>query len=386
MFDFEEFAYSAKNRRIDNEHEGSLSVQSFINNISFPTSLEELRVFIYEHKCFNVEDILTNEEEIWTTPKWAKKGDVCFFMHSKTAISKITSLITELNNSKKYSSKEKTKMMEWLERGRTLYKEYGGKIFAIGRVTGAPVYENYQDDDSVPFHWNSRLYAHIDSICVLDNPIDISEFNSFILVTRGAAITGVFGEEFIKLRSIIAKKNRLPRYVLESVSIPLPLNKINKNNWIEVAGKYRRSFFLEVQFRSFYVNYLLELLGDTKRNYRECRCQKATNPDSFIDNVIKYKGKYLSVEIKLDVNAEQNLIGQVRKYCNVDRCFLLGKNKELPIDSSTMWSNNCLIIDTFNIYMYNDVAQKIEPIFDLDNLTCVADIYKIKKGIDKGLI
>ena len=112
-----------------------------------------------------------------------------------------------------YSKKEKDHMMKWLERGRKLHKVYGGKIFAVGRVSGSPVHENYQDDDTMPFHCDSKLYTHIDSICLLENPIDISEFNSFISITRGGAITGVFGDEFIKLRQVIESKNLLPRYV-----------------------------------------------------------------------------------------------------------------------------------------------------------------------------
>ena len=385
MFRNEEIVFLTKNRKLNNKHEGSLSVQSFINNISFPTSLEELRVFMYEHGCFNVDDILMNEEEVWTVPKWAKKGDICFFMHSKTAISTITALITELNKSNNYSKKEKDHMMKWLERGRKLHKVYGGKIFAVGRVSGTPVYENYQDDDTIPFHWNSKLYAHIDSIYLLENPINISEFNSFISITRGGAITGVFGDEFIKLRQVIESKNLLPRYVKESVSIPLPLNKINKDNWIKVAGEYRRSFFLEIQFRSFYVNYLLALLGNIKKYYSECRCQKTTNADSFVDNVIKYKGKYLSVEVKLDVNAERNIQSQVRKYCNVDKCFLSIKDTGSVITANEMWCDNCLVIDTEKVYMYDDSTTNLTPVYDLSDLKKISDIIHIKMIIDQHL-
>ena len=168
-----EFDVLERNNRVYEEKEASKAVQAFINNISFPASLDELKVFIYEHGCFNVEDILQNDREFWTVPKWSKAGDVVFFMHSKTAIAKITSLVTKLNKTKHlYSTDEYELMSSWLERGRSLYNRYGGKIFAIGRVTGEPVYENYQDDE-VPFHWSSRIYADIDSVVVLKNPIDI---------------------------------------------------------------------------------------------------------------------------------------------------------------------------------------------------------------------
>ena len=74
------------------------NVQAFINNISFPKTLDELYWFATEHGSFNVEDILFETETVWTSPKWVKIGDVVFFMHSKTAKSIITKLRTELCN------------------------------------------------------------------------------------------------------------------------------------------------------------------------------------------------------------------------------------------------------------------------------------------------
>ncbi len=357
-------------------YDPSLSVQAFINNISFPETIEELEWFIYEHGCFNVEDVLYEEKTNWTVPKWAKAGDIVFFMHSKTAISKITALRTQLNKTKDQFSKEEYGIfMEWINIAIHLYKEFGGKIFAIGRVSGNPVYEAVEDNDL--FHWKSRLYGDINGVIQLTEPVDISEFNSFILVSRGGAITGVFGEQFERLRAIIEAKNPLPRYVRDSVSIPIPLRKINRHNWIELAGQYRRSFFLEIQFRSFYVDYLLSLLGDKRKIYRECRCTKSIYPDSFVDNVILLNGKYLPIEVKLYINAEKNLKGQVVKYTNVDKCYLIKKSQDY-ITSNEMYGNHVLVIDTFGIYVYEATTDNLSKIYDLDNLKTEKDIKEIK--------
>ncbi len=379
------FEYSRPMALYERE-EASLSVQSFINNISFPKSLDELQVFIYKHGCFNVEDILQNEDEYWTVPKWAKPGDIVFFMHSKTAIAKITALTTQLiNHADQFSTEEFSAMDEWLKRGRKLYEKFGGKIFAIGRVKGEPVYENYTDDDDVPFHWNSRIYADIDSVIVLENPVDISEFNDFILVSRGPAITAVLGEQFERLREIISKRNRLPRYVRDSVAIPIPLKDINKDNWISMANRYRRSFFLEIQFRSFYVDYLLPLLGDQKKTYRECRCVKTGYPDSFVDNIIKFDGKYLPVEIKLDINAEKNIKGQTIKYCDVEKCYLTNKETKY-IDFKSMYRSNVLIIDTYCIYLFDANKNSIASLYNLDDLDHESKIQKVHDIIAEALI
>ncbi|MDD6276753.1 MAG: hypothetical protein PUB20_08045 [Clostridia bacterium] len=239
------------------EHSDDI-VQSFISNISFPKTLDELYFYATEHGSFNVEDVLCENETVWTSPKWAKIGDIVFFMHSKTAKSTITRLRTQLNNQRDNISKKKYNvLMDWINRGLDLYKQYGGKIFAIGRVIGAPEYIADSDDDyevASFYHWGSKIYSEI-KVFVLETPIDISEFNDFIFVSRQSGITPVFGKEFIKLRDLVASKNETPEYFLNSVSIPLPLTKINSDNWFEITDEYRRSFMLESQFRSYYVDY-----------------------------------------------------------------------------------------------------------------------------------
>lgn len=370
-----------RSEELYHQQEASRSVQAFIDNISFPSSLDELRNVIDERGGFDVEWILCDEEVCWTAPKWAKAGDVVFFMHGKYAIQKITALRTSLVKSKnQYSEEEYLEMMDWIETGERLHKLYGGKIFAIARVTGIPQYFPAEEVQ----HWKSNIYADMDSVIVLENPIDSSEFNEYIRITRCGAITGVFGDDYQKLVGTIGEKNKLPRYVTESVSIPVPLRKINKDNWIEIAGAYRRSFFLEIQFRSFYVNYLLALLGDTKTIYRECRCCKDTNPDSFVDNIIRLKGKYLPIEVKLNIKVEPYLVGQVTKYCELSKCYLTNRAPDY-IDSSAMYSNNVVIIDTNKIFLYDDEKKSIEEIYDLDHLKTREDIIYIRQLLVNSL-
>lgn len=120
-----------------------LYVQSFITNISFPTNIEELYNYCFQ---FNMEQILCNmpdaEEPLcyncgWTCPRWAKTGDIVFFYHAKTAINRIKKLSKEL-----YSAKDQIDddndywfMQNGLKRAKAIWNEYGGKIFAVGRVS-----------------------------------------------------------------------------------------------------------------------------------------------------------------------------------------------------------------------------------------------------------
>ena len=363
-------------------------VQSFINNISFPKTLEELHFFTTEHGSFNIEDVLYEEKIIWTSPKWAKIGDIVFFMHSKTAKSTITRLRTQLNNQRCNIEKEKySVLMNWINRGLDLYKQYGGKIFAVGRVIGAPEYiADYDDnyEDATYYHWGSRIYSEIE-VFVLETPVDISEFNNFIFISRQSGITPVFGKEFIKLRDLILSKNRTPEYFIKSVATPLPLTEISSNNWLNITDKYRRSFMLESQFRSYYTDYLLCEVSDRKTIYRECRCIKKDNSDTFADNVIYINGKYVPVEIKLSISAESNIKGQVKNYCNTDEIYIDTKRNK-KINPNQIYNKNVIVIDTEGVYIFNSDNYELKHILSLNALTNISDIQMLKKNILKELV
>lgn len=79
------------------------------------------------------------------------------------------------------------------------------------------------------------------------------------------------------------------------------------------------------------MNYLLRELSDIKTIYRECACYKDKGPASYVDNVILFNGKYLPVEIKLNIKAEKNIIGQVTKYCHLRKLILVNKGSKKTI-------------------------------------------------------
>lgn len=363
-------------------------VQSFINNISFPKSLDELYWYATQHGSFNVEDILYENTVVWTSPKWAKIGDIVFFMHCKTAKSTITRLRTQLYNEKNNISKKTfNTLINWINRGLNLYSQYGGKIYAIGWIIGAPEYISDTDDDyedSSFYHWGSRIYSEIE-VFVLENPISISEFNDFIFVSRESGITPVFGKEYIKLKNLIASKNETPEFFIKSVATPLPLTKINNENWLEITEEYRRSFMLESQFRSYYVDYLLGAISDIKTIYKECCCVKQNNPNTFADNVIYINGKYVPVEVKLSIKAEPNIKGQVINYCNTDEIYIDSKRGK-KITSNQIYNENVIVIDTEDVYVFNSNSYELKYILSLNDLTTLSDLEKLKASIVKELV
>lgn len=368
-------------RDLSSDGQGPLKVQSFINNINFPTSLDELYFFALDHGRFNVEDILQEKITTWTSPTWAKIGDIVFFMHAKSARSIITRLRSELYCLQGSIPNEKYNLLiGWIRHGLELHARYGGKIFAIGRVCGAPEYIADDDDqyeDASLYHWRSKIYTDIE-VDVLERPIDLSEFSSFIHVSRCGAITGVFGKEYLQLREIIQKSNQIPQYFAKSIASPLPLSRVNPQNWMQITSEYRRCFLLESQFRSYYVDYLLRELGDQKTFFKECRCIKRGIPNSFVDNVIRFNGKYLPVEVKLSVSSEADIKGQVSKYCYDDLVYL---NSERTVSPEQMYQNVVLIIDTDNVYLFKADEDQIDILLALNELNNPSDILLLKDRI-----
>ena len=369
-------------RALPEETIGQDCVQSFVSNMSAPTSLEELD---YNEGITLPETLMSEPTNEWTAPKWAKAGDVVFFMHSKTARSSLTALRTELTTKKSdFTASDYNRLLGWLDHALDIHAQYGGKIFAVGRVCGGPEYAETDSLLESILHWKSRNYSAIDNILILEHPLDISTFRDYIYISRGSATTPLFDKEFSHLRDDIGRENALPAYVMNAVARPIPLRTINKNNWIEVSNDYRRCFILEKQYRQFYVDYLLRDIGDQKRFFTECRCQRADINDSFMDYVISFNGKYLPVEVKLAVSAEPNIIGQVSKYVHNSTVYLADDGSRY-ITGRDFHDGKVLIIDTEKLYMYDDLTRTVAEIYELDSIIGNSDIAEVRKVIIENL-
>ena len=369
-------------RALPDELVGLDCVQAFVSNMSTATSLEELSL---TDGTTLPEELLSAPTIEWTSPKWAKAGDIVFFMHSKTARTSLTKLRSELEITRnELHASEYYRLMSFLEHALEVHAQYGGKVFAIGRVCGGPEYVNPNEIFDGVTHWKSRYFAAIDNIQALENPIDISEFRNYIFITRAGATTPLFDHEFNRLREDISKKNVLPRYVTNAIARPIPLRLINEENWIEIANTYRRSFILEKQFRHFYVDYLLREIGDQKRFFTECCCQRSNMNDSRMDYVIRFNKRYLPVETKLSVSAEPNIVSQVSKYVYNSQVFLTDDRKR-RVTGEDFHPGKVLIIDTEKIFMYDAKSNLVEEILDLNQITSKADLSLVKQIIRQKL-
>ena len=348
-------------------------VNAHINNISFPTSIEGLEVFVYQHGMYNIEDVLENPDTNWTVPRNAKIGDIVLFFHAKTAISRITALITQVKALPDESEHDKFLLLDWLERARCLYKSYGGKIFAVGRVTGSPEFWATEGGNST-YHWGNRIYADVGDIFVLEHPVHINEFNSFIKVSRQSAITPLPAKEFNELRAVISRRNNNLYEYFQACEIGnFDLAHINRENFLTVTRKYRHRFLLEIDFRSYYVDYLLREIAK-RQFWRECTCCTEGMPNCFVDNVFKINGMYYLLEVKLNIHLERNLHGQLMQYVDADYLFLDNGATRRIVDFERSFM---YVIDTNGFYRYDTIADTLTELIRLDDVITVDDIKRL---------
>lgn len=352
------------------EINGKSFVNAHINNISFPKTIEELEYFIYERGTYNVEDVINEIVDgytIWTVPRSSAIGDVVLYFHAKTAIQ----WIRKLETATKLLDKEEHDielLSRWLSKARQLYSLYGGKIFAIGRINSRPETEDQEDEC---LHWSGRVYANVGDLFLLDNPVDISEFNSFILVSRQSAITPLPATEYERLKNIIISKNpQLPQYFVDSKIGDYNLSQINANNFIEITTPYRKRFLLESSFRSYYVDYFLKTLSGRKY-FRECQCHTEKNPLARVDNVFELDGKKILLEVKLNIALEKDLISQLEQYINADYIYLSTEHKKQITDFERKYM---FVIDVYSVYQYTAIDKTLTKLFDLDELKSPNDI------------
>ena len=344
-------------------------VNAHINNISFPKTIEQLEDFIYEHGCYNVEDVInetSNGYVNWTVPRSSVVGDIVLYFHSKTAIQWIRKLETATKNLNPLSHDKKL-LTEWLQRARMLYSLYGGKIFAIGRISSRPE----REDDVNSYHWSGRVYADIKDLYLLETPIDISEFNSFIFISRQSAITPLPSKEFETLKSLIMDKNpNTPIWFFESKIGNNQLSKVNNNNFLEITNSCRKRFPLEINFRSYYVDYFLKTLSG-KNVYRECQCYTVKTPLARVDNVFEFCGKKILLEVKLNISLENNLISQLNQYICAE--YICLSNNQLH--STTDFEKEFMfVMDVYAMYRYDVKNKNLTKLFDLDEIKTKDDI------------
>lgn len=352
-------------------------VQSYIANVSFPTSIEEMEELVNGGYYMSMEALLLFDDTKFTAPKWAAKGDIVFFYHAKSAITKIRHLKSLLKNEKDKYKQTYDEIEEYLETAEKIYKKYGGTIFAVGTV--CEELEIVKDDPREHLHWKGNIYAPINNITRLDFPVDKTKFEEYVKLSMQRTITPVPGTAFNGIKKLVLRYNDVP-FIENCEASLMPLKDITDKNWMTIAKEYKRRFFLEIQFRKFYVDYLLKSLSDTKKIYSECSCWKNDAHTGFADNFITMNKKYLAVEVKLNIDTERDIQNQLEKY---SFCNMVKLDKKTTIYKKDIHQSYVLVIDMNKICIYNSTSKTMLKFADLDSLKCMYDVKKLRNEIIK---
>ena len=258
---------------------------------------------------------------------------------------------------------------------RELCEKYGGKIFAVGIVDSVP---EINHDALTGEGRRNPVFANFNHVALLEHPIDIKEFRGYITISRQGAITPVLGDAFERLKSVIIRDNKVPDEFKNAVAFPVSLASVNDDNWMVIAGMHRRRFTLESQFRAYYVDRFLKTLCGNRRLYRECICyNEVRNSRPRVDNVILLGGKYLPVEVKLNVRIENDIKKQCASYCEIEGCAL---NTQYTVLGDEMYQK-VLVIDTSYIYLYNHIDASFKVLQSLDDIKSKEDVESFRDAL-----
>ena len=355
-----------------------MNVQSCIVNLGFPATINAVQDMLYKTKRYAHKDYLDIETILdfsldyglcWSMPKWMQCDDVVFFYHAITANVKIKRLIKQYRE----QHVENARVKDALNRALGYYDLYGGKIFAIGRVMESPKYLN--DDSSTLQHFKGRIFGMLKDIEILKTPIEITEFSSFIQISKQSSVTSVFGESYAKLKKIIVSYNNVSEQFSITTSTLIPLKDINDDNFLSSIRSRINRFVSENQFRGYYVDYLLSALSEIKPMY-ECYCFKDGISTGIVDNTIQLQGRLFFVEVKLNIKAEKNIIEQLKKYTNIE--YIKPSNNKGKIISKKICSNKVIIIDTMGIYIFDDKDNSFYEVEILANLVSHQNLKNLK--------
>ena len=182
-----------------------------------------------------------------------------------------------------------------------------------------------------------------------------------------------------ELKSLLKDKNpTVPEWFLDSKIGDNKLSKVNQNNFLELTNSYRKRFPLEINFRSYYVDYFLKTLAG-KNVYRECQCYTLKTPLARVDNVFKFGDKKILLEVKLNIALESNLISQLNQYICAEYIYLSSNQNSCITDFEKRFM---FVIDVYAMYKYDVKTQNLTKIFDLDEIKSKLDIIrKMEKEI-----
>lgn len=327
-------------------------IQSCITTVSFPDTLDGLAEMVFRNSdSYDTDDLPTDLELLlnfqpdwdlsWTAPKWFTQGDILFFYHAVKAKQRIRSL---LKQAREVNDNE---LIPVLTRADQLADRYSGRIFGCAEATS--VSTSMSDNDLS--HFKSRVFAPLRKVFIFDTPLSADRFANHVKINRQGTLTYLGKSEFEGLRHQLSIDQNLPDYLRQAEFSESGFRNINQRNWVSIISHEKTKFLHETQVRSYFIDYLLDELKDEGSPLlEECHCFRNKIGTGLADYFIKISGKWIPVEAKLNIKAEENLHRQLKKYIHIDS-FIPTKGNHKGIPFPTHNNPTCIVIDQSGLYL-----------------------------------
>lgn len=293
-----------------------------------------------------VDEILAPDEDLYfTTPRWAERGDVCFFYYAKSAVPNIRSVQRREEREGGMGSLRE----EYFDRALEQARRYGGRIFASGVIARRAEPEPH----SPGAHWRTRSYCWIDERAALPL-VDLLAHADRLPVSHGQSTLPLSAAQFRALLSILEQSGRpLPASLLNVIPLTETLLNVTPENWRELACSPAQRFKSEAEIRAALIDHLLDEIKDPETKiYREVWCSSPSTTRSRVDYLVSLGGVWVPVEAKLNILTESDLRRQVDRYLSAT-LMSVGPRRGETVNIGGVYGNVCLVVDQTGIFMLN---------------------------------
>ncbi len=291
-------------------------IQACVTNVSFPTVLDGVRRMVRKNSALKA-DLLVDMDVLhaydastgyeWTCGPWMRRGDVILFYHAKGAPERVKHL---------GEAGIRNPIKEALVRSAQYASRYAGTIFAYGILADDAMQNGRYAAGN---HFKTQTCAPCSAVCVLQKPITPEEWSPLVQIKRRAPVTPLTRQQAREFRHRMAGPET-QHLELRLVRFGDPaFGRVGGKTWLRIAQEPSR-FVYEHQVREYLAEPLLSELAD--RGYpvlSECRCFRNGRVAGVVDCCVRIRGRWLPVEIKLDVKRVPSHILDAQ-YRGVEAC------------------------------------------------------------------
>jgi hypothetical protein len=277
-------------------------IRAFVIAVGFPSTLEEADEFVrrddgpdgIDADPMTLVDVVLADAEIdgvtnWSSPRWARPGDIAFFYCTKRSLSSARSLLKKA----KASPRCDERLVRFLLYSSDLLIDFHGSIFAYGRCSSIPQREPASDGA----YWGDLHYVDIGGLTVVPEPIDHDTLGEFMMIRRAATITPLRAAQARTLVDLVKEMGSHPRWI-EGLSFGhTHADGVLFPTWRAAARDPDLRFDNEEEVRSLLIDGLLSEVAD--EFLEECDCQADRDSLGVADYMVRIGNDWIPVEAKL---------------------------------------------------------------------------------------